>query len=142
MLAIFFIDVQMLALKIAPKHGNPQRLAQKCFYDCTALVYVQTTLVTMRPFCTEGECKESASESEIVFIMVNQSLTGGVSGIRYLAYFAPYGGFTAVICSVFLIYHLTDVSLMPPILLVMQYVTNLILQYFIIYLILVGSELM
>ena len=30
---------------------------------------------------------------------------------------------------------------MPPILLVMQYVTNLILQYFIIYLTMVGSEL-
>ena len=76
MLAIFFINVQMLSLKIDPKHGNPQRLAQKCFYDCTALVYVQTTLATMRPFCTEGECKESASESDIVFIRENQSLTG------------------------------------------------------------------
>ena len=31
---------------------------------------------------------------------------------------------------------------MPLILLVMQYVTNLLLQYFIIYFILVGSELM
>ena len=142
MLAIFFIDVQMLALKIDPKHGNPQRLAQKCFYDCTSLVYVQMTLVTMMPFCTEGECKESASESDIVFIMENQPLAGGVSGIWYLAYFALYGGFAAVICSIFLISHLTDVSLMPPILLVIQYVTNLILQYFIIYLILVGSELM
>ena len=50
MLAILFIVARMSALKIDPKHGNPQRLAQKCFYDCTALVYVQTTLVTMMPF--------------------------------------------------------------------------------------------
>ena len=85
---------------------------------------MQTTLVTIMPFCTEGECKESASEIDIVFIRENQSLTGGVSGIWYLAYFAFYGGFTAVICSIFLISQLTDVSLMPLILLVMQSVTN------------------
>merc|ERR1719487_316909 len=108
MLAILFIGTRMRALQIDPKHGNPQRWAQMCFYGCTASVCVQTILVIMMPFCTECECKEGASEGDVVFIMENQSLAGVITGIRYLALLALYGGFTAVICSIFLISHPTD----------------------------------
>merc|ERR1719263_75864 len=88
------------------------------------------------PFCTECECKEGLSEGDVVFIMDNQTIAGVITAIRYLALLALYGGFTAVICSIFLISHPTDVSLTPPISPAMQCVMNLTLQYFSIYLVL------
>jgi len=136
MLAILFIGTRMRALQIDPKHGNPQRWAQMCFYGCTASVCVQTILVIIMPFCSECECEEGLSEGDVVFKMENQSLAGVITGIRYLALLALYGGFTAVICSIFLISHPTDVSLTPPISPAMQCVMNLTLQYFTIYLVL------
>merc|ERR1719198_2880407 len=139
MLAILFIGTRMRALQIDPKHGNPQRWAQMCFYACTASVCVQTILVLIMPFCTECECKEGVSEGDVVFEMENQTLAGVITGIRYLALLGLYGGFTAVICSVFLITHPTDISLTPPISPAMQCVMNLTLQYFTIYLVLFVS---
>jgi len=130
----------MRALQIDPKHGNPQRWAQMCFYACTASVCVQTFLVLIMPFCTECECKEGASEGDVVFIMDNQTLAGVITAIRYLALLGLYGGFTAVICSIFLISHPTDISLTPPISPAMQCVMNLTLQYFTIYLVLFVSN--
>merc|ERR1719198_1706873 len=139
MLAILFIGTRMRALQIDPKHGNPQRWAQMCFYACTASVCVQTILVIIMPFCTECDCQEGASEGDVVFVMENQTLAAVITGIRYLALLGLYGGFTAVICSVFLITHPTDVSLTPPISPAMQCVMNLTLQYFTIYLVLFVS---
>merc|ERR1719198_1388960 len=139
MLAILFIGTRMRALQIDPKHGNPQRWAQMCFYACTASVCVQTILVIMMPFCTECECKEGVSEGDVVFEMENQTIAAIITGIRYLALLGLYGGFTAVICSIFLITHPTDVSLTPPISPAMQCVMNLTLQYFTIYLVLFVS---
>merc|ERR1719337_161821 len=136
MLAILFIGTRMRALQIDPKHGSPQRWAQMCFYACTASVFVQTILVLVMPFCTECECKEGVSEGDVEFIMENQTLAGIITGIRYLALLGLYGGFTAVICSIFLISHPTDISLTPPISPAMQCVMNLTLQYFTIYLVL------
>merc|ERR1719321_1377310 len=136
MLAILFIGTRMRALQIDPKHGNPQRWAQMCFYACTASVCVQTILVIIMPFCAECECKEGAAEGDIVFVMENQMVSAVITVIRYLALLGLYGGFTAVICSVFLISHPTDVSLTPPISPAMQCVMNLTLQYFTIYLVL------
>merc|ERR1719454_1681120 len=136
MLAILFIGTRMRALQIDPKHGNPQRWAQMCFYGCTASVCMQTILVIIMPFCTECECKEGLSEGDVVFIMDNQTIAGVITAIRYLALLALYGGFTAVICSIFLITHPTDISLTPPISPAMQCVMNLTLQYFTIYLVL------
>ena len=56
------------------------------------------------PFCSECECKEGVSEGDVEFIMENQTLAGIITGIRYLALLGLYGGFTAVICSIFLIF--------------------------------------
>merc|ERR1719183_2306662 len=139
MLAILFIGARMRALQIDPKHGNPQRWAQMCFYACTASVCVQTILVLIMPVCTECECKEGVSEGDVVFIMDSQILAGVITAIRYLALLGLYGGFTAVICSIFLISHPTDISLTPPISPAMQCVMNLTLQYFTIYLVLFVS---
>merc|ERR1719333_2024224 len=67
MLCILFIGARMRALQIDPKHGNPQKWAQNCFYLCTYSVLVQTLLVIVMPFVTKCECKQGASEGDVVF---------------------------------------------------------------------------
>ena len=81
----------------------------------TASVFAQTILVLVMQFGTECGCKEGEFEGDVEFIMENQTLAGIITGIRYLALLGLYGGFTAVICSIFLISHPTDISLTPPI---------------------------
>merc|ERR1719201_193801 len=136
MLAILFIGARMRALQIDPKHGNPQRWAQMCFYACTASVILQTLTVLIMPFCVQCECKQGVSEGDVVFEMEHPTVAIVFTIVRYLALLALYGGFSAVIVSVFLISHPTDVSLTPPISPAMQCVMNLTLQYFTIYLVL------
>merc|ERR1719450_1530303 len=59
-----------------------------------------------------------------------------MTAVRWIALIALYGGFSAVIVSVFVIEHPADVSLTPPISPAMQCVMNLTVQYFFIYLVL------
>merc|ERR1719198_60953 len=59
-----------------------------------------------------------------------------IAALRWICLLALYGGFSAVIYSVFVIEHPTDVSLTPPISPAMQCVMNLTVQYFFIYLVL------
>merc|ERR1719420_2248163 len=139
MLAILFIAARIRALQIDPKHGNPQRWAQMCFFMCTGSVVVQTLMVIMMPFCVDCECKEGDTEGDVVFVMEHKGAAMCFTGIRYLCLIALYGGFTAVIASVFLITHPTDISKTPPISPAMQCVMNLTLQYFTIYLMLFVS---
>merc|ERR1719482_1449264 len=139
MLSILFIGARMRALQIDPKHGNPQRWAQMCFFMCTGSVVLQTLMVIMMPFCVECECKKGDTEGDVVFIMEHKGAAMCFTGIRYLCLIALYGGFTAVIVSVFLISHPTDISKTPPISPAMQCVMNLTLQYFTIYLVLFVS---
>merc|ERR1719482_1338754 len=115
MLSILFIGARMRALQIDPKHGNPQRWAQMCFFMCTGSVVLQTLMVIMMPFCVECECKEGDTEGDVVFVMEHKGAAMCFTGIRYLCLIALYGGFTAVIVSVFLISHPTDISKTPPI---------------------------
>jgi len=139
MLAILFIGARMRALQIDPKHGNPQRWAQMCMYGCTASVVVQTLMVIIMPFCVQCECKQGVTEGDVVFEMEHPTVAIVFTAVRYLALLALYAGFTAVIVSVFLITHPTDVSLTPPISPAMQCVMNLTLQYFTVYLVLFVS---
>ena len=110
-----------------------------CFYACPASVVVPTLTVLFMPFCVQWECKQGVSEGDVVFEMEHPTVAIVVTVARYLALPALYGGFSAVIVTVFLISHPTDVSLAPPISLAMQYVMNLTLQYFAIYLVLFVS---
>merc|ERR1719207_435975 len=91
------------------------------------------------PFCVQCECKQGVSEGDVVFEMEHPTVAIVFTVVRYLALLALYGGFSAVIVSVFLISHSTDVSLTPPISPAMQCVMNLTLQYFTIYLVLFVS---
>jgi hypothetical protein len=134
MLCILFIGARMRALQMDPKHGNPQKWAQNCFYMCAYSVMIQTLLVLIMPFCVECECKQGSSEGDVVFEMENQTVGMIIMAVRWVALLALYGGFTAVIYSVFVIEHPTDVSLTPPISPAMQCVMNLTVQYFFIYL--------
>jgi len=134
MLCILFVGARMRALQIDPKHGNPQKWAQNCFYLCTYSVMVQTILVILMPFVTKCECKMGASEGDVTFVMANPTLGIVMTVVRYVLLVALYAGFTAVMCSVFLIEHPTDVSLTPPISPAMQCVMNLTVQYFTVYL--------
>jgi len=136
MLCILFIGARMRALQMDPKNGNPQLWAQRCFYLCAYSVLVQTTLLILLPFCIECRCEQGASEGDVVFIMENPTLGHIMTVVRYLALLALYGGFTAVIVSVFVIEHPTDPALTPPISPAMQCVMNLTIQYFFIYLVL------
>jgi len=96
-------------------------------------------LVIVMPFCFHCTCKQGASEGDVVFVMENPTLGHIMTAIRYVALVALYGGFTAVIVSVFLIEHPKDPALTPPISPAMQCVMNLTIQYFFIYLVLFVS---
>jgi len=137
MLCILFIGARMRALQMDPKNGNPQRWAQYCFYLCTYSVMVQCILVVAAPLLLK-DCvaKQGASEGDVVFESPNQSINMVMSAIRYVCLLCLYGGFTAVMVSVFIIEHPTDVSLTPPISPAMQCVMFLTVQYFTIYLLL------
>merc|ERR1719197_324767 len=117
-----------------PKNGAPQWWAQWCFYLCTYSVMVQAIMILIVPLCVTCETKQGACEGDVVFEMESKCMMACFTAIRYLALLALYGGFTAIIVSVFLIEHPTDVSLTPPISPAMQCVMNLTVQYFFIYL--------
>lgn len=134
MLCILFIGARMRALQMDPKHGNPQKWAQNCFFLCTYSVLLQTLLVIIMPFATKCECKMGPSEGDVIFELENRILGIVMTVIRYCALLALYGGFTAVMVSVFIIEHPKDVALTPPISPAMQCVMNLTVQYFTIYL--------
>merc|ERR1719388_39886 len=134
MLCILFIGARMRALQMDPKHGNPQKWAQNCFYMCAYSVLIQTVLVIVMPFCVECECKQGSSEGDVVFEMANPTIGIMIQAVRWICLIALYAGFSAVIYSVFVIEHPTDVSLTPPISPAMQCTMNLTLQYFFIYL--------
>merc|ERR1719388_447693 len=97
---------------------------------------IQTILVIVMPFVVECECKQGSSEGDVVFVMENQILAMIIAIVRWICLLALYGGFSAVIYSVFVIEHPTDVSLTPPISPAMQCVMNLTVQYFFVYLML------
>merc|ERR1719364_113350 len=134
MLCILFIGARMRALQMDPKNGNPQKWAQNCFFMCTYSVMIQTLLVIVMPFCVNCECKQGSSEGDVVFEMANPTIGMIISAVRWVCLLALYGGFSAVIYSVFVIEHPTDVSLTPPISPAMSCVMNLTVQYFFIYL--------
>jgi len=134
MLCILFIGARMRALQMDPKNGNPQKWAQNCMFLCTYSVLLQTILVIVMPFASRCECTRGASEGDVLFVLENKTLGIVMTVIRYVALLALYGGFTAVMVSVFVIEHPTDVELTPPISPAMQCVMNLTVQYFTIYL--------
>merc|ERR1719428_2396807 len=106
MLSILFIGARMRALQIDPVNGNPQRWAQMCFYLCTYSVLVQNLLVIGLPLIF-GDCQaeKGAVEGDVIFTGLNSTVELIVTIARYVCMLCLYGGFTAVMVSVFLIEH-------------------------------------
>merc|ERR1719316_774378 len=103
MLCILFIGARMRALQMDPKNGNPQWWAQWCFYLCTYSVMVQAIMIILVPLCITCECKQGASEGDVVFVFEAQCMNVLMTSIRYLALLALYCGFTAIMVSVYII---------------------------------------
>jgi hypothetical protein len=135
MLSILFIGARMRALQIDPKFGNPQPWAQNCFYLCAYSVMAQLMLVIVVPYVLGGEVRKGEAEGDVTFELANPSLYAVMSGVRYLLMLALYGGFTAVIVSVFTI-EAPEGETTPPIAPAMQCVINLTAQFFFVYLML------
>jgi len=134
MLAILFIGARIRALQMDPKNGNPQRWAQLCFYLCTASLVAQTFMVVVMPLVINCQVKMGSVEGDVTFETENEALKAALTGLRYVALLAMYGGFTAVVCSVFLIEHPKDPSLTPPLSTAMLCTMNLSAQFFGVYL--------
>ena len=136
MLCVLFLGARMRALQMDPVGGNPQAWAQNCFYLCAYSVLAQLTLVIVVPYVLGGEVRKGEAEGDVTFELANPSLYAVMSGVRYLLMLALYGGFTAVIVSVFTIEDKDDPEATPPISPAMQCVMNLTAQFFFVYLML------
>jgi len=136
MLAILFIGARIRALQIDPKFGAPQAWAQNCFYLCAYSVLAQLMLVIVVPYALGGEVRAGEVEGDVTFELANPTLFFVLSGVRYLLMLALYGGFTAVIVSVFTIEDKNDPEATPAISPAMQCVMNLTAQFFFVYLML------
>merc|ERR1740129_1995957 len=104
MLCVLFIGARIRALQIDPKNGAPQAWAQWCFYLCAYSVLVQTVMVIVVPYLG-GKCEKGDCEGDVTFTFEGGMKTFAmvIDGVRYLLVLALYGGFTAVVCSVFMI---------------------------------------
>merc|ERR1719235_2973675 len=87
------------------------------------------------PFCTSCTCTQGAVEGDCVFKMENPIIGLVMTVFRYVALLALYGGFSAVIVSVYTI-EAPNGQETPPISSAMQCVMNLTIQYFAVYLML------
>jgi len=134
MLSILFIGARIRALQMDPKNGNPQRWAQLCFYLCTASLMLQTFMVVLMPLIMKVEVKKGSCEGDVVFQIENEGLGTFLTAVRYVALLSMYGGFSAVVASVFLITHPKDPALTPPLSTAMLCTMNLALQFFSVYL--------
>merc|ERR1719159_1549546 len=136
MLSILCIGARIRALQIDPKFGAPQAWAQNCFYLCAYSVLAQLSLVIVVPYALGGEVRTGSSEGDVTFELSNPTLFNVLTAVRYVLMLALYGGFTAVIVSVFTIEDKDDPEATPPISPAMQCVMNLTAQFFFVYLML------
>jgi len=135
MLCVLFIGARMRALQMDPKHGAPQAWAQNCFFLCAYSVMFQTLMVILTPFIYPAvKCKQGQFEGDVVFEGLTGTAGKVLQALRWLAVVALYGGFTAVMYSVFVIQ--APVGPTPPLSPAMSCVMNLTTQYFTIYLVL------
>lgn len=129
MLCILFISARMRALQIDPKTGAPQPWAQMCFYICCYCLLVSALLTLVPPLIGTPERKATG---ECVYKM-NPLLGGIVTACKFLSLLGVYGGFTAIIYSMFEIRNPHGPT--PPMAPAMQCVQVLCCMFFGIYLV-------
>lgn len=135
MLCVLFIGARMRALQIDPRHGAPQAWAQHCFFICVYSVLAQAILCVIVPLFSNCTVEQGPVEGDIVFVGLNGPVYYTATALRYIAILGLYGGFTAVMCSVFLI-KAKHGAHTPPVSPALVCILNLCIQYFAIYLIL------
>lgn len=126
----------MRALQLDPVNGNPQAWAQSCFYLCTYAVLTQLLLVITVPLVLGGKVHLGETDGDITFTFdkANPNILRVMTALRYTITLALYGGFTAVIVSVFTIESKSGPT--PPISTALLCVMNLTAQFFLVYLVL------
>jgi len=134
MLCILFLAARMRALQMDPVNGAPQKWAQACFYMCTCAVIVQTCLAIAVPLVITSEIEHDEA-GNVTFKVEEKPILGYVlTACRYAIMLCIYGGFTAVIVSIFLIEHPDGPEHTIPVSPAVQCVINLTLQFFTVYL--------
>merc|ERR1719484_130824 len=139
MLCVLFLGARMRALQMDPKHGNPQRWAQNCFFLCTYSIIVQTCVAVFVPLILGGEVKQGRAAGDVVVDKVDALggyLAKGLSVLRFLIMLGVYAGALAVVCAVFTMEHPDGKEHTIPVSPMMQCVINLSFQYFFIYILL------
>jgi hypothetical protein len=139
MLCVLFLGARMRALQMDPKHGNPQRWAQNCFFLCTYSIIVQTCVAVFVPLILGGEVKQGRAAGDVVVEKVDMLggyLAKGLSVLRFLVMLGVYAGALAVVCAVFTMEHPDGKEHTIPVSPTMQCVVNLAFQYFFIYILL------
>merc|ERR1719183_116217 len=134
MLCILFLGARMRALQMDPIHGHPQRWAQNCFYLCAYALMLNTLLAILVPLVMNGEAKfDDKGLGDVEFEVGNKAIGMVLTVCRYGAMLCIYGGFIAVIYSIFTIEHPKGAEHTPPISPTMQCVINLTVQFFFVY---------
>jgi hypothetical protein len=134
MLCILFLGARMRALQMDPINGSPQRWAQNCFYMCTYALMANTLLAILVPLVMSGEAKFDDKGLGDVQFEVQHKMFGTILTIlRFVIMLSIYGGFTAVIYSIFVLEHPDGAEKTPPISPTMQCVINLTVQFFFVY---------
>lgn len=134
MLSVLFIAARMRALQLDPVHGAPQPWAQRCFYACTWALLAQTLLTAVVVLVLDGSAKMGKVEGDIEYKTSSPQLTATLLACRFVILLCIYAGFTAVIWSVFVLEDPRGSRFTPPISSTMQFVINLTVQFFVIYL--------
>merc|ERR1719271_1321700 len=104
MLCVLFLGARMRALQMDPKHGNPQRWAQNCFFLCTYSIIVQTCVAVFVPLVLDGSVKKGKAAGDVEVDGVTAMggyLAKGLSVLRFLAMLSVYSGALAVVCADF-----------------------------------------
>merc|ERR1719353_2519156 len=137
MLSVMFLAARMRALQMDPISGNPQKLAQNCFYACTYVLITQTAIAAIVPLVlSTGIPKKGRIEGDFEYKVESNTLGKCLTVFRFILMLTLYSCTFAVVCSVFTIEHPDGKELTPPLSPTMQCVLNLAFQYFIIYLLL------
>lgn len=134
MLCILFLSARMRALQIDPVHGHPQEWAQSCFYMCSYALFVQTLLAIVVPIVLRGDVtndKYGAGDTRFEISKSHHLIGKSLTFARYAITICLYGGFIAVIISIFT--HHDEYGNYHPISSTLQCVINLALQFFLIY---------
>jgi len=136
MLCVLFIVARMRALQVNPSGEGPQLWAQRAFYFCAYAVLIQAILIVILPLVSNCRVEKNKHiEGDIKFID-DEGRRGSaivLNVIRYVLLVSLYGGFTVILCSMFLI-EAPEGRDTPPISSAVSCVVNLSIQYFVIYL--------